>query len=78
MKFVCQHPCTEKLHHVFFVAVLPDLMKVIRGENYEEVIFDETPQQVLNRLKDMILLADKKYAQSTTPKYVSPSSAQAA
>ena len=55
-----QHHSTEKPHHVFFIAGLPDLTKMTRGKNYQEVIFDETPQQALNRLKDTLLLADKE------------------
>ena len=77
-RFLRQHLCTEKSHHVFFVAGLPDLMKVICRKNYEKVILDETPQQALNRLKDTILPAEKEisseYNAITCFAIISPSS----
>ena len=70
-------PRTEKSHHMFFVVGLPNLTKVIRGKNYE-VIFNKTPQQALNRLKETILLAEKEisseYNAKTCFATISPSS----
>ena len=58
-EFLKHHRGNSRPHHVFFMAGLPDLTERKRGKSYEEVISEETPEEVPIRMKNTITSAQE-------------------
>ena len=67
-KFLKHHRGNSRPHHIFFVAGLPDLTERKRGKSYEEVIFEETPEEALIRMKNAITSAQESIQENHNAK----------